>query len=110
MMSWGGCVEFVGSSRTFLVRLVLDICRNLRRGALVASALAACSSAPKPEGEGGPCQQVSDCAMGLVCVKGPNNTKLCSKDLSSIVNAAPAPSGDGGGQASGAGAGADAAE
>jgi hypothetical protein len=76
----------------------------------VACALGGCSSAPKLEGEGGPCQQVADCQMGLVCVKGPNDTKRCSKDLSSIVSATPAPMGGGGGDAGGAGAAVDAAE
>jgi hypothetical protein len=76
----------------------------------VAYAVGACSSAPKLEGEGGACQQVADCQMGLVCVKGPNDTKRCSKDLSSIVSATPAPMGGGGGDAGGAGAAVDAAE
>ena len=71
---------------------------------LLAWALVACSAAPKPVGAGGQCLLVTDCQLGLVCVK-----NRCSNDLSGIVNVedaaarvpVPPAGGDGGTDASG---------
>jgi hypothetical protein len=54
-------------------------------GALVVGALAACSSPPSLEDVGGPCFQVIDCKLGLVCVPKADGTRACSSDLSSIT-------------------------
>ncbi|MDP9033735.1 MAG: hypothetical protein M3O50_02935 [Myxococcota bacterium] len=54
-----------------------------------ATILEACSSPPKLQGQGGACFQVSDCALGLVCVPregSPDGPRHCSSDTSTLVN------------------------
>ena len=53
--------------------------------ALLVQALS-CSSPAALQGQGGPCQQPSDCSPGLDCVPQANGTRICTNDLSSIVH------------------------
>jgi len=61
-----------------------------------------CSSPGSLQGQGGPCQQPSDCSPGLDCVPQANGQRICSNDLSPIVHTeeggteAAAPGKDGG--------------
>ncbi len=51
----------------------------------------ACSSPAKPQGQGGTCFQVTDCAPGLVCVPASasfvDGPRQCSSDTSPLVHA-----------------------
>lgn len=60
--------------------------------ALVALVIAGCSSKAALVGAGGACEQVTDCAPGLICV--PNaktGTSTCSADLSGVQQLPPSP-------------------
>ncbi len=52
---------------------------------LVALGGVACSSPPTLQAPGGRCFQVSDCQMGLVCIKQGDGTSVCSGDTSTLV-------------------------
>jgi hypothetical protein len=44
----------------------------------------ACGQAETPAGNGGTCQQTTDCQEGYVCITQPDGTRQCSNDLTSI--------------------------
>ena len=63
----------------------------------IPPALEGCSSAAAPVGAGAPCEQVSDCQQGLVCIPQTNGTRVCSSNLSSIQRTEDSGAREGGG-------------
>jgi hypothetical protein len=51
---------------------------------MAAAAFSACSSTAKLVGQGGACEQASDCDNDLICIPQKDGSRICSNDLSQV--------------------------